>query len=136
MEVKIKNNNINIIFNSNYSDVTEFLGSKKGRINTNIGSIYCGYITYMSYVIAYYELDLEHTYTKEEVKMLVDTNKIVLLESKPYMVLDSGIIDTDKSFTTLKEYDFNNKENNSENNNKLVCDMLKEYKLDISCKKR
>lgn len=136
MEVKVKNNNLIINFDNNFNDVLEFLGSKIGRINTNIGSIYYGYITYMSYVIAYYELDLNHFYTKEEVKMLVDTNKIVLLDSKPYMVLDSGEIDTDKSFTTLKEYDFKNKENNSENNNKLVLEMLNKYKMDNIFKKR
>lgn len=135
MEVKIKNDKLVISFDSSFDDVIEFLGAKRGRINTNITKIYSGYITYMSYTIAYYELDLKHTYTKEEVKMLVDTNKIVLLDSKPYMMSD-GILDADKSFSTLKEYDYNNKENNSENNNKLVLEMLNKYKNDISCKKR
>ncbi len=135
MELKIKSDKLVINFDSGFDDVIEFLGAKRGRINTNITKMYSGYITYMSYTIAYYELDLEHTYTKEEVKMLVNTNKIVLLDSNPYMVSDC-VLDTDKSFSTLKEYDYNNKENNSENNNKLVLEMLNKYKNDISCKKR
>lgn len=135
MEVKIKNDKLVINFDSSFDDVIEFLGAKRGIINTNITKKYSEYDIYISYTIAYYELDLEHTYSKEEVKMLVDTNKIVLLDSKPYMVSDDEI-DTDKSFSTLKEYDYKNKENNSENNNKLVLKMLNKYKNDICCKKR
>ena len=109
-----------------YMDVVKFIGAKKGTILTNIPCYYNGVWTYLSYDIAYYELDLEHVYTKEEIDFLVKSGKIVLLSSKPYISVDyQESFDEINGLKTIEDYDFSNLDNNGIENNNLIISMIK-----------
>lgn len=115
-------------FDDDYKDVVKFMSAKKGTIFTNIPCYYNGVWTYLSYDIAYYELDLEHTYLKEEIKMLVKSGKIVLLTSKPYISVDyqeSFDKEINEQLDTIENYDYSNLNNNILESNYLVMSMLK-----------
>lgn len=144
MQVKIDKQDVIVSFEKDFSDVIDFLGAKKGMINTTVPFLYNGTWTYLLYEIAYYELDLEHTYTTYELDTLVKTGKVVLLSSKPYFCTKETD-DTKKeneyaelNLTTLKEYNSYMIGRNSEVNNTLVLDMLKKYNEELSkhCIKR
>ena len=144
MQVKIDKQDVIVSFEKDFSDVIDFLGAKKGMINTTVPYLYNGTWTYLLYEIAYYELDLEHTYTTYELDTLVKTGKVVLLSSRPYFCTKETN-DTKKeneyaelNLTTLKEYNSYMIGRNSEVNNTLVLDMLKKYNEELSkyCIKR
>lgn len=140
MKVKKHNNNIKISFEKDFSDVIEHLGARKGMIYTTIPGFKDGIYTNLSYVIAYYELDLNHVYSSLELDMLVKSGKIILLSSSPYMCVDEKDIPfedlkySDNGLTTLQEYNYKNKNKNSDANNKLVLEMLKKYNIELSQK--
>lgn len=117
-------------FDEGYMDVVKFMGAKKGTILTNIPCYYNGVWTFLSYDIAYYELDLEHVYIKEEIDFLVKSGKIVLLSSKPYVSVDyqeSFDNETNEQLDTIENYDFSNMNNNSRLNNRVVTNMINEH---------
>ena len=96
----------------------------------NISCYYNGVWTFLSYDIAYYELDLEHVYIKEEIDFLVKSGKIVLLSSKPYVSVDyqeSFENETNEQLDTIENYDFSNMNNNSRLNNRVVTNMINEH---------
>ena len=113
-------------FDDDYMDVVKFMTAKKGTILTNIPFYYNGVWTFLSYDIAYYELDLEHVYIKEEIDFLAKSGKIVLLSSKPYISVDyQESFDGINGLDTIENYDFSNLNNNGLENNKLVISMIK-----------
>lgn len=113
-------------FDDDYMDVVKFMNAKKGTILTNIPCYYNGVWTFMSYDIAYYELDLEHVYIKEEIDFLAKSGKIVLLSSKPYISVDyQESFDGINGLDTIENYDFSNLNNNGLENNNLVISMIK-----------
>ena len=144
MKVKIDKEDVIVSFEKDFSDVLEYLGAKKGTIRTTVPYLYNGEWTNLLYEIAYYELDLDYTYTKEELDMLTKTGKVVLLSSKPYICVKEieGIkeeaIYAEENLTTLKEYNSYLLERNSKLNNELVLNMLKKYNEILSqhCIKR
>lgn len=133
MQVKIDKQDIIVSFEKNFSDVIDFLGAKKGMINTTVPYLYNGSWTYLLYEIAYYELDLEHTYTTYELDTLVKTGKVVLLSSRPYFCTKENENTreedryAEKYLTTLSDYNSYMLSRNSEVNNKLVLEMLKKF---------
>ena len=117
-------------FDDDYMDVVKFMGAKKGTILTNMPCCYNGVWTYLSYDIAYFELDLNHVYIEEEIKMLVKSGKIVLLTSKPYISVDyqeSFDKEINEQLDTIENYDFSNMNNNSRLNNRVVTNMINEH---------
>ena len=144
MQVKIQKEEVIVSFEKDFSDVTEYLGAKKGIIKTTAPFLYNGGWTNLLYEIAYYELDLEHVYTTYELDMLVKTGKVVLLSSKPYIcvkendtIKEEGIY-VEENLTTLQEYNSYISGRNSKENNELVLNMLKKYNEVLSqhCIKR
>lgn len=133
MQVKIDKQDIIVSFEKDFSDVIDFLGAKKGIINTTVPFLYNGSWTYLLYEIAYYELDLEHTYTTYELDTLVKTGKVVLLSSRPYFCTKENENTreedryAEKYLTTLNGYNSYMLSRNSEVNNKLVLEMLKKF---------
>ena len=144
MQIKKDNDNIVINFESDFSDVTKYLGAVKGTIMTNVPSLYNGNYTYLLYEIAYYELDLQHIYTTEELDMLVKSGKVVLLSSKPYICATKDDKLKEESeyakehLNTLENYSLNVFKRNGEVNNNLVLGMIKKYNevLSQKCKNR
>ena len=121
-------------FDDDYMDIVDYISAKKGTIFTNIPYLYNGVWTFLSYDIAYYELDLEHTYIKEEIDMLLNKYKIMLLSSRPYMPIPyQDNFENVTRLSTIEDYDFSNMSNNSRLNNRIVIDMINEifnkYKL-------
>lgn len=117
-----------ITFDKDYKDVVDYISAKKGTIFTNIPYLYNGVWTYLSFDIAYYELDLEHTYIKEEIDMLLNKYKIMLLSSKPYMPIPcQDNIENEERLSTIENYDFSNMNNNSRLNNRVVTNMINEH---------
>lgn len=144
MQVKIDKEDVIVSFEKDFSDVVDYLGSKKGVIRTTVPFLYNGGWTNVLYEIAYYELDLDHTYTTYEIGMLVKTGKVVLLSSRPYICVKEsrGIKEENKyaeeNLTTLQEYNSYISGRNSKENNELVLNMLKKYNEVLSehCIKR
>lgn len=115
-------------FDDDYMDVVKFMCAKKGTILTNIPFYHNGGWSFLSYDIAYYELDLEHVYIKEEINFLAKSGKIVLLASKPYISVpyqESFDNETNEQLDTIENYDFSNLNNNGLESNNLVISMIK-----------
>lgn len=130
-----------VTFDKGYMDVVNFLKAKKGRILTNI-PCYCeGVWALLSYDIAYYELELQHTYTIDEINLLTEKGKMILLSAKPYISVpyesefykDSNTAIED--LKTIEEYDFNDFDNNSTCNNNLMIDIIRSNFNDIQLEK-
>lgn len=144
MQVKIDKGDVIVSFEKDFSDVINYLGSKKGVIKTTVPYLYNAKWTNLTYEIAYYELDLEHIYSTEELGVLVKTGKVILLSSKPYFCVDetaemkNELKFAEEHLTTLQEYNSYLIGRNSKENNNLVLDMLKKYneELSLHCKKR
>lgn len=144
MQIKKDNDNIVINFESDFSDVTKYLGAVKGTIMTNVPSLYNGNYTYLLYEIAYYELDLNHIYSTFELDALVKTGKVVLLSSKPYICAEKSEILKEECeyakehLNTLENYNLYKYKKNGEINNNLVLGMIKKYSevLSEKCKNR
>ena len=144
MQVKIDKDDVVVSFEKDFSDVIDYLGSKKGIIRTTVPYLYNGQWTYLLYEIAYYELDLEHVYSIYELDALVKTGKIVLLSSRPYFCIkpNEKTEEEDKyaeeNLTTLEEYNSYMIKRNSEVNNNLVLGMLKKHNKALleKCKSR
>lgn len=138
MQVKMDKEDVIISFEKDFSDVIEYLGAKKGIIKTTVPYIYNGNWTYLLYEIAYYELDLEHTYSIYELDVLVKTGKVVLLSSRPYFCIKENdtVRSEDKyaeeNLKTLNEYNINFIKRNGSVNNTLVLGMLEKHKDSIS----
>jgi len=144
MQVRIKDNDVIVTFEKDFSDVIEYLGARKGIIKTSVPYLYNGGWTNLMYEIAYYELDLEHVYSTYELNSLVKLGKVVLLSSKPYICVKEteNILEETKfaeeNLTTLQEYNSYVMARNSDTNNNLVLNMLKKYNEELShfCKNR
>ena len=138
MQVKIKDNDVIVTFEKDFSDVIEYLGARKGIIKTSVPFLYNGGWTNLLYEIAYFELDLDHVYNTQELDALVKTGKVVLLSSKPYICIqetDNLIKETkfaEENLTTLQEYNSYVMARNSDINNNLVLNMLKKYNKELS----
>jgi hypothetical protein len=144
MQVKMDKEDVIISFEKDFSDVIEYLGAKKGIIKTTVPYLYNGIWTYLLYEIAYYELDLDHTYSIYELYQLVKTEKVVLLSSRPYFCIKENdkvkIEDryAEENLKTLSEYSINFIKQNGNANNAVVLGMLQKYKdsiPDIALKK-
>ena len=144
MQIKIDKDDVTISFEKDYSDVLEYLGGIKGTIITTVPYLYNGNYTYLLYEIAYYELDLHHIYTTEELDMLVKSGKVVLLSSKPYICAEKSEILKEECeyakehLNTLENYNLYKYKKNGETNNNLVLGMIKKYSevLSEKCKNR
>lgn len=144
MQARIDKDDVTVSFEQDYSDVLEYLGGIKGTIITTVPYLYNGNYTYLLYEIAYYELDLQHIYTTEELDVLVKTGKVVLLSSKPYICatkddkLKEECEYAKEHLNTLENYSLNNMKRNGEVNNNLVLGMIKKYNevLSQKCKNR
>ena len=144
MQVKVDKDDVIVSFEKDFSDVIEYLGAKKGVIKSTVPYLYNGVWTNLLYEIAYYELDLEHTYSIYELDALVKTGKIVLLTSKPYICVSENKNTkeedkyAEKNLTTLNEYNSYMISRNSDANNNLVFEMLKKYNETLfqHCKKK
>ena len=138
MQVKIEKNDVLISFEKDFSDILEHLGAKKGIIKSAVPYLYNGVWTNLLYEIAYYELDLEHTYSLLELDALVKTRKVVLLSSRPYICVkeNSSTRKEDEyatqNLTTLEEYNSYNINWNSKENNGLVLEMLKKHNEEVA----
>ena len=140
MDIRIEKEEAIISFENGFSEVVEYLGAKKGIINTTVPYLSNGIWSNLLYEIAYYELDLEHTYSVSELDVLVKTGKVILLSSKPYICIQETD-DTKEEYryaldnlTTLQNYNSYDLSKNSKENNELVLGMLKKHK-DTSLKK-
>lgn len=140
MQVRIEKDDIVVSFEKDFSDVIEYLDSKKGIIKTTVPYLYNGVWTNLLYEIAYYELDLEHIYSTYELSMLVKTGKVFLLSSRPYICVHENKTTreedkyAEENLTTLQDYNSYILSRNSKENNELVFDMLKEFNESISKK--
>lgn len=120
----------NIHFDKDYKDIENFLKAKRGVLFTTVPYKYEDTWMYLSYDIIYYELDLEHIYTIEELVPLVKVGKIVLLSGKPYISVPSKeeygdyIKIIEKELTTIEEYNFEDMKKNSLASNYLIAKMI------------
>lgn len=144
MQIKIDKGEVIVSFEKDFSDVIEHLGAIKGTIKTTVPYLYNGVWFNLLYEIAYYELDLDHVYTINELDALVKTGKVVLLSSRPYLCVNENektieeSIYAEENLTTIQEYNSYMLTRNNIENNKLVLSMLKKHneELELHCKKR
>lgn len=132
-----------VSFDDDYSDILEFLNAKKGIIKTTIPydngeyrknddstETWISRWTYLSYEVAHHDIDLDHVYTFEEVKTLVDDGKVVLLAGKPYKDVlyqydyQQTSNEARKALSTIEDYSFDNIYVNSIQNNSVVIPMV------------